>query len=210
MKLSADDLMMTASQDFYCLHDCNEWNSKENEQILALQAEVKQLKHQNNNGTNCNNTNNNGKCKSNQHNKDTPHKKTRTPEKQAAITEHLKWKNTPPINGVYISTKNGHTYYWCDFHKCWGGHTTKECGTRKKQLQKAAEKVLIAKLEDTDLHDPEEALKPSGNPASTFSDHTEDSSDEDENNQMTQFPCKSVCEISTVQIFNLANNILDH
>jgi len=128
--LSADQLMMKAENKHKALVERNQWNakSKEEEQIIALNAELqevtKKLKLSNK-------KDNDKKSK-----KDFKTKSKGGPkgEGKGKDKEKDKWKLVPPKGDEPKTTKVGNfTWNWCPHHKKWAQHLPSECRLKNDQ-----------------------------------------------------------------------------
>ena len=133
LKLTSDKLMLIAETDFKIRVEKGTWGqlSAEQQQIVALSAELKKFKNKsassysnpstsNNGGKDANQQNKNGGKKDNKKNKKSDKSKKDKDSKWA-------WKKAPPANGESTKTFEGKTYYWCPKHKAWTLHKPSEC-----------------------------------------------------------------------------------
>ena len=131
---------MTLAKNKYearLLDEDNAWGtpSDEQEQILAMTAEIKTLKQGNNKGSNSNKKVNN---KSNKESKD----KNSKDSMKKKTNRKWDWKNTSPKHtnakedGVPIREFQKKKYFWCPHHNngtgMWTLHHPKDCKTNNK------------------------------------------------------------------------------
>jgi len=99
--IDADKLMSNAENQYMEMIRSKEWNSppKENQEILALTAEIKSLKDQYLKG-----------------------------EKGNSSKSKDSWKKVEPKEGESLSKAvKGKTFHWCTHHKAWVIHKPSEC-----------------------------------------------------------------------------------
>ena len=112
---SPDKVMNFALRFFTDRTHSGQWNklSPDKEQILALTAELKNLKTAGQQGSR-----GNRKRKGKDGQKDGSKKERRIP----------KWKKKPPASGEsHTKTVNNKTVHWCPKHKLWVAHRPDEC-----------------------------------------------------------------------------------
>ena len=116
--LTADTLMSKALNDYNAKVISQSWGAQSEEQtnIIALKAELQDIKDQN--------------IKlSTSVLKQLKGQKYSGPGNRGRASEA--WKSTRGTGPNTKVVKNV-TYHWCDFHKCWNLHTTADCKARKK------------------------------------------------------------------------------
>jgi hypothetical protein len=121
--ITSNQLMLLAANRYKTMKQDQEWNapSQEQEQIIALQAEVKRLKV--------------SKANKSEHNKESETETktfTRTSKgnkgKKGNRKRKPKWMLIPPKQGESHKRKmNGKTYSWCPKHEAWGIHLPSDC-----------------------------------------------------------------------------------
>jgi hypothetical protein len=113
--ISPESLMILAQNKFQTKIENGTWNAptKAEEKIIALEAQVKDLK----------------KMKNKKANKDK--KKNKSPDKNGDKKKKLdkpKWMTTPPEEGKpKEKVVNKKTYYWCLNHVAWVRHKPDQC-----------------------------------------------------------------------------------
>lgn len=151
--LTPEQLMTFALNKYETLVKDGRWNAKsaEQEQIVALTAEVKELKDNNlklartitsrtsnsrrsgNQQQRGNNQNRNRNNRGNSNN--------RSNNRSNRRTDKWAWKKVPPKdNESHTKTVNGKTYHWCDEHLAWIVHhpdpnRTDGCSLKKQRLE---------------------------------------------------------------------------
>ena len=131
LELTADQLMSVAETDYKIRVEKGTWGqlSSEQQQIVALSAELEKFKkNSNNNSKNKNqrnNQDNNGGGGNNNPNKKNNKKKKSNKKKDN--DSKWAWKKVPPANGETTKTVENKKYYWCPKHKAWTLHKPSEC-----------------------------------------------------------------------------------
>lgn len=116
--ISSSQLMLLAANRYKTMKQDQEWNapSIEQEQIIALQAQVNKLKS--------------SKANKGDHSKETESEKptsTGTKDRKRR-SKKPKWMLIPPKQGESGKKKvNGKEYHWCKNHEAWGIHLPSKC-----------------------------------------------------------------------------------
>lgn len=113
--ITVQSLMCDAENKFKTLKLQGKWNalSKDQEQIVALTAEVTKLKD--------------NKLKVTAGNKKGPKKNKKKCYKDKKSGK-VHWKKVPPKEGEsHTKVVKGKTYHWCPKHEAWTRHTPEEC-----------------------------------------------------------------------------------
>ena len=125
------DLMQSAQNKYKVLVDEKKWaaQTKEQKEIVALQAQLAQYKHNkrgNNNNRPSNHQANNNRQNRNNGNRSNSNNRTSNYVKPAWMTKAPSEadKNKP-------KTVNNIEYWWCPHHKSWGQHKISECRRRQ-------------------------------------------------------------------------------
>ena len=112
-----EDLMVKAETKYDVLVQSKDWNKKDfrDEQILALQAEVKSLKaNKSRNGQSGKNGRSSGKGK----------------------PQYEDWRKVPPTNNkkhIQKDIKGKKTdFWWCEHHKLWARHKPEDCRAKNR------------------------------------------------------------------------------
>ncbi len=118
--MTVDQLMTLAENKFHALVESNKWNAptKEQEQILALSAEVKALKGKGKSG---------GKPNDKKKEVGRGDKDKKKKEKKERKEKRDAWRLIKPKDGKTTMEKNQKTYHWCAYHQKWTLHTSDEC-----------------------------------------------------------------------------------
>jgi hypothetical protein len=120
--LSEDRLMLLALNKYRNMMQTNQWNapSREEEQIIALSAQVQELKK-------TASTLNRKKAKPKTDRSKNPPRTKRSNEDKFA------WKLIPPKAGEERTKQvNEKTYHWCKKHKAWTLHSPQECRLKEE------------------------------------------------------------------------------
>jgi hypothetical protein len=144
--VTPEQLRAEALKIYQRRHDLeHEWMepSEEQEQIIALKAEVKKLL-----------TTKDPKTvpaqRTNPSNRANKRQKKKNPMQSAA------WRKVPPSTGEPNTKKhNGQTVHWCVHHKCWLSHSSAECrlGQAKPQSKTSSVKAMMADVGIEDIDD---------------------------------------------------------
>ena len=128
--LNADELMKIAKNKYEILKEQGTWQkpSKEGEEIIALKAEIAQLRENKKRP----NGSKSGKGKTS--------KDKNNDEKHA-------WKKIK-IEGKDILRKNGKIYYWCQFHKAYTIHSPKACSLNPENSGKNKEELASIQAQE--------------------------------------------------------------
>ena len=135
-ELTSDELMLKAENKYKALVERNQWNmkSKEEEQIVALNAELKEFKKLQFT-----------KKKDNSKNKDKRNDKKKNGKGKGKGKDNKKdeWKLVSPKAGQ-SQTKviEGTTWHWCPHHKRWVQHKPSECRLKSQESPPTAAKTV--------------------------------------------------------------------
>ena len=136
IELRADQLMSVAETDYKIRIEKGTWGqlSAEQQQIVALSAELERFKKKNNKKQNSNQDNNNqgtaseqgGDNKKGKGGKKSNKKKSTSKNKDINDAKWV-WKKVPPVNGETVKNVDNKTYYFCPHHKAWTLHKPSDC-----------------------------------------------------------------------------------
>ena len=116
------DLMQLAQNKYKVLVDEKKWAapSKEEEKIIALEAQLSKYKTNKNNNNRATNNNRNGNSRKSNHT---------TGSNNNRNSNKPRWMTTPPADSDKNKPKtvNDIEYWWCPHHKSWGQHKLSEC-----------------------------------------------------------------------------------
>jgi len=154
-------LMLLASNKFKTMKQDDEWNapSEEQEQIMALQAQVNKLKQSKANKGD--GPINKGRDKS------TSENKYRRTSKKGYNNSRIKpkWMMIPPKEGKrHEKTVKGKKYHWCPKHEAWVRHIPSKCRGKgnyfgKRKVRFADDEQNNQQPEETSKHSKNKKLK---------------------------------------------------
>ena len=126
LDLTYEKLMLIAETDYKIRVEKGTWGqlSAEQQQIVALSAELKKFKKNKSPASNANKDKDNedtNKGKSNKQKKGKKSKQKKDNDSKWA------WKKVPPANGETTKDFESKTYYFCPKHKAWTLHKPSEC-----------------------------------------------------------------------------------
>ena len=135
-ELTTDELMLKAENKYKALVERNQWNlkSKEEEQIVALNAELKEFKKLQF-----------AKKKDNSKNKDKRNdkKKHGKGKGQAKDKKKDEWKLvSPKADQSQTKVVEGTTWHWCPHHKRWVQHKPSECRLKSQSTPPATKTIF--------------------------------------------------------------------
>ena len=161
-EISLNLLLLKAENEYQRLKDSDTWGkqSQETSEVIALKAELKQLRNQVN-----------GMKATSQStgttNKNSSSKPANAKEKDAQKpNSSSKWRKTPPKAGESQTMKKGEaTFHWCDNHKYWNKtHGTADCRGVRKQTVRFADVNIDGKTKSSAQANTAEAAETTGNP----------------------------------------------
>jgi hypothetical protein len=125
--ITPEILMRFASDKYKRMVESKEWMamSKEQEKLIALEAEIKKLTSKQVKAPN------QGAVQAKPigaNNKNHPQAKKQGKQQPKPRKPKPEWMLKPPTNNeTTTKTVNGKVHHWCSKHKSWGQHTTNEC-----------------------------------------------------------------------------------
>ena len=128
--ITLESLMNSAKSKYDILKEAGTWNalSPDQEKIVALTAEISQLKDKKLKlANNLKGSSSSGSNSNKSGNKKKDNKKGKKKGKKKKDSDYA-WKKVPPGNGVsHTKTVNNKMYHWCDHHQAWTIHSPAEC-----------------------------------------------------------------------------------
>jgi hypothetical protein len=145
--MTPEELMTLALNKYETLNKQDLWNAKsqEQEQIVALTAELNKIKDANlklaksiSSGTS-NSSGRNSNRRGANNAKKSSNKKGNGNNRRS--NDKWAWKKIPPKDDEpQTKTINGQTYHWCDEHPAWVVHPPEKCKVKQRRLQEQEEK----------------------------------------------------------------------
>jgi hypothetical protein len=132
-------LMLLADNKYKTMKQAGTWRAptKENEQLVAMSAQLAALKAKNARKHKRGKPNNKGFPPA-QPGKDNKKNKDGFP-KQGQRVKDYGWKKVPPTSGENTKRMDGKTYHWCKKHIAWTLHTPAECRLELQAPQRPRE-----------------------------------------------------------------------
>lgn len=153
--ITVESLITKTTQQQKLLVTRGTWLNKSvvEEEVLALRAELKQVKEQKVQKRSNSSAKSNKKSGKNDSDKKDG-KKDGKKKKKKVFDGDEEWKNHAPTDGNLIKTFKGREYKYCEHHG-WRGHTTHECEVLKKKKKRAEQQNNQSQSGANDSNDDE-------------------------------------------------------